>query len=381
MNCKKCGFLISNQDKFCPNCGEPNELYIEETVEPVAPVEATPVTPTEPVAPVTPVEPVSEPVAQPVSEPVAPVEATPVAQVVPAAPVEPTPEPTPVAPVTPEPAPAPAPVPVTIGETPVAPMAPAPKKNSNVGFIIIVIVLGLIIIGLGVFIAIKLLGNNTDNTRTTQNVVEPTNNNNNSSNNDNDVTPTKTSDDSSKPTTDDTKKSTDNSNTVVINGYTFTLPSGFTTFKQEGYTFVGNSNFFIVKEYCAITNDTTYDAVATNINQYVDELKANYPDLADFTITEEAYGNQKFLIFGGWTEVDGEPLYLEESITTLKDGSLFISLNFYATGYRSKAYTYLAKFVETGTFTGSYSFAPSSKIEGTFDVKSIKPNFKKSTKK
>ena len=29
MNCKKCGFVVTNQDKTCPNCGEVNDFYDE----------------------------------------------------------------------------------------------------------------------------------------------------------------------------------------------------------------------------------------------------------------------------------------------------------------------------------------------------------------
>ena len=27
MNCKKCGFILTNENATCPNCGEVNEFY------------------------------------------------------------------------------------------------------------------------------------------------------------------------------------------------------------------------------------------------------------------------------------------------------------------------------------------------------------------
>ena len=131
MNCKKCGNAITPFDKFCQNCGEPNENFNGGNTDNL----------NQPVNP----EPVQEPVAPtPISQPVAP---SPVA-----------------------------PAPVMPAQT----MPAQPAKKSNTGFIVIIIIMALIIIGLGTFLGIKLLGGNssepTPTQNPTQNVVDtPTN--------------------------------------------------------------------------------------------------------------------------------------------------------------------------------------------------------------
>ena len=103
MNCKNCGFPLTDQTPTCPSCNTPNEYYNGASVAPVQNTEATPV-------------------AQP-------------------APVEPI---------------APAVEPAQIQPAPVITSSPEQKK-SNAGLIVVIIILGILVLGMGAFIAIKFL--------------------------------------------------------------------------------------------------------------------------------------------------------------------------------------------------------------------------------
>ena len=96
MNCKKCGSLITEKEKFCPNCGEANESYVDENVNNQN-LESESISP---------IIPGSEPAPAFVINP--------------------------------------------------APKTQETKKKSNTGFIILVIILLLIIAGLSIFIIHKL---------------------------------------------------------------------------------------------------------------------------------------------------------------------------------------------------------------------------------
>jgi len=146
MYCKNCGFPL-NGNQTCPSCGATNESTVEQTVEPVA----TPVAPVQNVEQAAPAVTTTAEVVQNV-EPVQPetqVQTPPVN----------APEVTPIQ---------------QINEVPVQPSVPEPKK-SNTGLIVLIIVLGLAVIGLGIFIAIKVLGPNNPgpDTNTIDNTKEP----------------------------------------------------------------------------------------------------------------------------------------------------------------------------------------------------------------
>ena len=102
MFCRNCGKQLNDGQRFCPNCGQPQQAA-PAPVQPVAPAPVQPVAPApvQPVAPA-PVQPVAPAPVQPVAPaPVQPVAPAPVQPVAPA-PVQPV-APTPVQPVAPAP--------------------------------------------------------------------------------------------------------------------------------------------------------------------------------------------------------------------------------------------------------------------------------------
>lgn len=111
MNCKKCGYILTNDKKFCPSCGEPNEFYNGEVI-----------TNTNSVDTIT------------TSQPAPTVQ-----------------QKTVISPITP------------MNEQIASPIPSAPKKK-NIGLIILIISLVLIIVGLGTFIIIKVFGGNNGGT-------------------------------------------------------------------------------------------------------------------------------------------------------------------------------------------------------------------------
>ena len=214
MNCKKCGNPITENDKFCPACGEAVE--VEAPVEPVAPI-----MPETPVAP---------------AEPVAPEMSTPV-----------------------EPAPVASPTPTPIITEPIInnTVIPSEPKKKNGAFIVIILILGLIIVGLGVFIGIKLLGGDKDTTNSTN-----TNTNNTQTVNNNTNTNTSSNNNTATPTT------TTSDTTTTIGSYTFTIPSDIKVIEKDSTKYYGNENLVFVMKSIYYS----YNTIVANI----DEIKTEF---------------------------------------------------------------------------------------------------------
>ena len=290
MNCKKCGNPITENDKFCPACCE--AVVIETQVATVMP--EAPVAPAEPVVPETPVQAEPAPVANPTPTPII---TEPIANNT-ALPTE-------------------------------------PKKKSG-GFIVIVIILGLIIIGLGVFIAIKMLGDKSDNgttnnantnTNNSQTVNNNTNTNSNTNNNSNTVTPTTSS------------------TTTTIGSYTFTVPSDLKVVEKNGEKYYGNENvvLFLDSMYYG------YNTIIANIDSVKQEI-ANYGTILDSK--EVVIENNKYYIFK--LIVDG--VEMEYFYTSLDEYETLNGAIKYQTISREKAYGYVNQMLKTKK-SGASSFA------------------------
>lgn len=311
MNCKKCGNPITDFDKFCQNCGEPNELYnggnqVETSFAPIdaAPVEPAPVEPTavDPVVSQTPVEPTITP-AEPIVQQAAKIPAMQEQQPVPGAQIPNA----------------------NIASTPV--QAPVPKKKSNAPFIIIIIILSLIIIGIGIFIVFKLLGNN-GNTNTVEN---------------------KPIEDKTEPTKVADKE------TFEVSGYTFTIPRGFTKVTDNNNkTYIGDNTFYF--GFMKVTNIYTYDV-----------LKSQLPNLATTYINkwqnegvtyvgnnEYTYSGKKFLVI----TFNSNGVYTDIILTELKDNSILTAFVYYKdVSAKEAGYKKMVEFVNSGSKNEASSFS------------------------
>ena len=350
MNCKKCGYLITNQDKTCPNCGEVNEFYVEginqnvvpaapvAPTEPVAPVvPETPVAPVEPVAPVVPevpVTPVEQPVVQPTSvipeTPVAPVEPVmpevPVTPVVPETPVEPSaPVSTSTPAILPDPA-APAPE-LNMSQTQVSSVASttANKPKKNALFVIMVIVLSLVVVGLGVFIGFKLLSGNNETTDNVEN-NEP-------------VTPVPVE-----------KKTT-----MKYAGIEFVIPEGLTKYEENKEVFLIDDDKTFIIGLNGVSNTYKYDQAKTEVMSKSNEFKTaieskggTFINVAENTSYGRKYVTVSYVL---------SDIYYDEIFTELDGGILFYGYLAYKPSSKDTSYKYANEFLSSGKVSSAGTFA------------------------
>ncbi len=347
MNCKKCGFVVTNQDRTCPNCGEVNEFFVEgvnpvaEPVEPAAPVEPVAPVPEPMPAPAEPVAPVPEPMPAP-AEPVAPIPEpmpAPVEPVAPVAPVEPAKPAEPVAPV-PEPMPAPVapvePTPVTpevntanpapelnMPETQVStvstPVTSKPKKNGL--FVAMVIILSLVVVGLGIFIGLKLL----------KPVEEPKK--------------------WPKPVTHVEK-------TVKMNyaSIDFVLPSGLTKYDENNQVYVmDDSKSFIIGLY-GVTNTYKFDQAKGDIIAKTNDIKTAVESKGGtfISITENTSYERKYATIS-YTVND---IYYDEIYTEIDGGVLLYGYLAYKPSSKDTAYKNANEFFSSSKVSKTETFTP-----------------------
>lgn len=306
MNCKKCGYSLTSLEQSCPNCGEPNEFYTEQTV-----INQTP-----PVEPAPAVEPEPAPIPEAFTEPVNPAPA-----------VEPT-------------TPAPKPAPVTPSVTPSvginqAPISPIEKPKKNTGFVVLIIILLLIIAGLGTFIAIKLLGND--------NGSSSGGSGGNSGGNSQGVEPV-------QPSNVDTNK------TITIDGVEFSIPKSYTKKILNGYnTFVDSTNgvMFYVK---GITNRYSYEDFKLSMKQNEQTIKTNlensgavYTGISDYTVNGHPYNLASGKINGVVSDV---------YITTILNNYVVVGEIVYTESGKDLAYKSLDTFLNGGKISNASSFDP-----------------------
>lgn len=342
MNCKKCGFLLSNQDQNCPNCGEPNELFANGPVVPTEPV--APVAPVPPVAPVTPtVEPVTpEPVTPTVApepvmpEPVAPAAPAPAVETVASAPT-PTVEPVaPVAPATPNVQPGSTP---TVGITQTQIQKPEQKKG-NKGFIILIIGLLLVIAGLGTFIGIKLLGGDNGNSGSSGGSGGNSGGNGNGGGN-------------------VVVDPVDDKNTVTIGGVEYTIPTDLVEKEYNGSTYYVNQT----SRYLLTLNDTVYgytmNDVKAEIESGIDEIKNSVVSSGGtFIGTSDYVANGRTYYVVSFTDPDG--LYYDTVCTEVLTNYIFVGKVIYAPGSKELGYAKLDTVLKSAKEPSASSFAPST---------------------
>ena len=342
MFCKNCGKEITNNDKFCKECGTPNENFVEgnpsieeamaqtqpysiedvanivENNEPAPAVEAPAEAPAEPVVeePVAPVTPVTENTTQTGFVPEQPV--IPAAPVMESAPVQ-------------------------------------PKKKNNVAFIIIIIVLAVVILGLGAFVAYKFLGGKKD-TPTVQTPSTP---------NEPSIPSTP-----SEPSTPSTPTGT--TSTFTASGYKFTIPSGFEVKKSSNGSDMIVSGTTIVLGAFRTTTAYTYDYYKANLESVANSSQSSW-DETGYTYKVEqgevTIDNKKMLYIQRYNPSYKD--YADVVIAELSDKTVLI-LEFY---YKSEAdadpgYKGIASMVKSAVKDSSSNFASDPSKEVNFNKQS-----------
>jgi len=133
--------------------------------------------------------------------------------------------------------------------------------------------------------------------------------------------------------------------TVVIDGYTFTVPEGFTittdSFEQK---MLGNDNFSAGIDYTSIKPITYEYAYSSR------DIMANQTQVPEFTYKgyyEETYSGQKYLIFRYEDSSRNKDIY-DKVIVKFDDKSVFMTQINYARSERYNGYNLLSKFIESG---------------------------------
>jgi hypothetical protein len=156
------------------------------------------------------------------------------------------------------------------------------QNKTNPAIIAVIAVLVVIIIVLVILIGVKVLGSKTDN---------------NSSNNGNssDVVETTTGDDngSSSNTSNNNGSNTASSQTIELSGYTFNIPTGYTSKINEGYLELTNLTDK-VQIIGQVLDSYSYSTFATNTQAIKDELTAAGYTVS--TVAEEKIGSTNSLI-------------------------------------------------------------------------------------
>ncbi len=290
MNCKSCGNPLTLEDKFCKKCGTPVEMT-NNVNNPVA----QPMPASSPIPEVAPA-PVAQPVAQPAPAPVA----QPMQQPMGPAPAAPT-------------GPAPVNGPMPMGPAPMPGMMggqPMPQQQKG-GMNIILIIILVVALGVGGFFAIKALtGKDEGGSGGGGSVATST-------------------------------------NKVNYEGYTFDVPTDFTSEKGQGLLILQNQTTAFTIEIL----DLTYGSYTGE--QFLANMKQN--GFSGSYAGEKTYNGTKYHLFTG----THNGMQMAVVIMPLQNTKVIISqiINSSYTNPSQSTIDTALKVLVTGTYTGSHSMA------------------------
>lgn len=322
MYCSKCGNLINQGEKFCGNCGQAvpdvTQPVVEnnsvntingESVDTVAPVINNEV--------VTPVEPISvEPAPTPIQQPVP----TPVNQ------------------------------PVSNPQPTYNNVNNNKKNNSNSIIIIVAVIIIAILVGCLIFVLNKKddEGGSSDNTNTSVNDNTNTNTNTNTNVNDNNNNNNQTNN-----VSDNVEK------TVTFNGYTFTLPTGYTT--QEDIDEIAFINPTNDKAFSVFVDDAPFDMFKDYINE-LGNMLVSY----GYTVNNgqiKTAGGLEYIVFEISNSEGDKLLYYLSPAGTNPNHSFEGVVQDKANTYNYDMLTTMSTIIKTAKYNNSSSFSKNEETE------------------
>lgn len=133
--------------------------------------------------------------------------------------------------------------------------------------------------------------------------------------------------------------------TVVIDGYTFTVPDGFEiTTDSYGQKMLGNDSFSAGIDFSSIKPITYEDVYASK------DIMASQGNVPDGFIYkgyfEESYSGQKYLIFRYEDTSRNKDIY-DKAVAKFSDNSVFMTQINYAKSERYNGYSLLTKFIKS----------------------------------